>query len=71
MSTHQNPPGPVRRRHQHLHEIEFFEHFTTSRRDVLDTQRGNCIRAQLMDPRLQRIVAAAANGWVVERLRSA
>jgi hypothetical protein len=32
-------------------------------------ERQKAIRARLLDPRLQRIIAAAANGWVVERLR--
>ncbi len=67
-------------RRQYLHEIEFFDHFTAPHFsappvDLLDNihpSGGNpsgSIRSRLLDPRLQRIVTAAANGWVVERLR--
>ena len=68
-------------RRQYLHEIEFFDHFSAPRFsappvDLLDnihpsgsSHASGSIRSRLLDPRLQRIVTAAANGWVVERLR--
>jgi hypothetical protein len=67
MSTHERPPSSQRVRRQYLHEIEFFGNITTSRSHHVDMQRESCIRARLLDPRLQRVIAAAANGWVVER----
>ena len=67
MSTKQHPPGPVRQ--AFLHEIEFYELQSTTLRDVFDVQREMLVRARLLDPRLQRIISAAAKGWVIERLR--
>jgi hypothetical protein len=79
MSTHEHPPWRVR--HLHAYEIEFACPTTspspeppsksapTSLGDPLADERHQSIRARLLDPRLQRIIAAAANGWVVERLR--
>lgn len=71
MSTQRQPPRSARQpRQQHLHEIEFFEHFSSSRRTLFTLSHGSYfVRARLMDPRLQRIIAAAANGPVVERFR--
>jgi hypothetical protein len=69
MSTHDHPPRPARR--PYAHEIEFASpalHQPGSLGALLD-ERERSIRARLLDPRLQRIIAAAANGWVVERLR--
>jgi hypothetical protein len=75
MSTHEHPPWRVRR--LHAYEIEFAcptSHETPSlsaadREQQLAEARHQSIRARLLDARLQRIIAAAANGWVVERLR--
>jgi hypothetical protein len=78
MSRHDYPPQQGRPRRPYLYEIEFalgsssrreevFAQGPGSRCDLLDDQLSNSIRARLLDPRLQRIVAAAANGWVVER----
>lgn len=69
MSKFERPSEQVRPRRQYLHEIEFFDNVTVSRFDMGESHHEKCIRARLLDPRLQRIVAAAANGWVVERLR--
>jgi hypothetical protein len=73
MSTHEHPPWRVQR--LHAYEIEFacptsHETSSSSAHDhQLADARHQSIRARLLDPRLQRIIAAAANGWVVERLR--
>jgi hypothetical protein len=79
MSTHEHPPKRVRR--SYSYEIEFaFPAWddpgacgpaspeARSIDDLFDA-RQKAIRERLLDPRLQRIIAAAANGWVVERLR--
>jgi hypothetical protein len=73
MSTHEHPPWRVAR--LHAYEIEFacptsHETPAASAHDhQLAEARHQSIRARLLDARLQRIIAAAANGWVVERFR--
>jgi hypothetical protein len=65
MSNHEQPPQRAAR----PHEIEFASPSWGPTGDPLVDERRESIRARLLDPRLQRIIAAAANGWVVERLR--
>jgi hypothetical protein len=70
MSTHEHPPWRARR--LHAYEIEFAcptSPSSSAHAQQLADERHQSIRARLLDPRLQRIIAAAANGWVVERLR--
>jgi hypothetical protein len=69
MSTHEHPPWRVQR--LHAYEIEFAcpTSHETAHEHQLAQARHQSIRARFLDPRLQRIITAAANGWVVERLR--